>query len=258
MPASRLESRLGAQVFNLIGILALVIATAYGLKLAIENGWIGPVGRVVLGLAAGVGVVLVSERLRRRGMAAYSYSLKAVGSAVLYLSLWAGFHLYHLSVLPAGVALGAMVLVTAWNAFMAWSQDSELLAAYALAGGFLTPLLLSPGGNHEAFLFVYLGAIDVALVALLRLKPWRALVLPAFAVTVGFFVGWYAQFFSTGLLWTAQSTETALFAVMFAAIFAVVPVVRAEKAGGRGDILVPVLLPLGYGAFAGLALVFSA
>ena len=31
------------------------------------------------------------------------------------------------------VALALMVLVTAWNAYMAWVQDSELLAAYALA-----------------------------------------------------------------------------------------------------------------------------
>ena len=28
---------------------------------------------------------------------------------------------------------GAMVLVTAWNAWMAWAQDSQVLAAYALA-----------------------------------------------------------------------------------------------------------------------------
>ncbi len=248
-----LESRLGAQVFNVVGILALVIATAYGLKLAIEHGYLGPVARVLMGIVAGVGVVVVSERLRRREMAAYSYSLKAVGSAVLYLSLWAAFQLYHL--LPAGVALGAMALVTAWNAYMAWAQDSEVLAAYALAGGFLTPLLLSTGGDHEVFLFVYLGGIDVALVGLLRVKGWRRLVLPAFAVTVAYFIGWYAEFFRETAGWTGQSTATALFAVGFASVFALVPVLgKEEKNGGRGDVIVPVLLPLGYAVFEGLAL----
>ena len=251
-----LENRLGAQVFNLVGILALVISAAYGLKLAIEHGYLGPVARVLIGLAAGVATILWSEHFRRKGMKAFSYSLKAVGSAVLYLSLWAGFQLYHLPVLPAGVALGAMILVTAWNAFMAWSQDSELLAAYALAGGFLTPLLLSTGGNHEAFLFVYLGAIDLALVILLRYKPWRALVPAAFVPTVIFFAGWYTKFFqvdATTIGWNGQSTETAGFALMFAAIFALLPMGGAS-AEIPGDVIVPVLLPLGYGSFLGVTL----
>ena len=249
-----LENRLGAQVFNLVGILALVISAAYGLKLAIEHGYLGPVARVLIGIAAGVAVVLWSEHFRRKGMKAFSYSLKAVGSAVLYLSLWAAFRLYHL--LPPSVALGAMILVTIWNAFMAWSQDSEVLAAYALAGGFLTPLLLSTGGNHEGFLFIYLGAIDLVLMVLLRLKPWRALVPAAFVPTVIFFAGWYAKFFhqvATAETWDGQSTETALFALMFAAIFAVLPMGGA-CAEVVGDVIVPVLLPLSYGVFAGMSL----
>ena len=251
-PAKSLESRLGAQVFNLVGLLALVIAAAYGLKLAIEHGYLGPVARVLVGIAVGVGTVLLSERLRRRGMVAFSYSLKALGSAVLYLSLWAAFRLYHL--LPAGIALGAMVLVTAWNAFMAWSQDSKLLAGYALAGGFLTPLLLSAGGDHERFLFAYLGALDLVLVVLLRVKPWRALVLPAFGATAFFFAGWYVEFFHRhASAWDGQSTETALFVLMFGSIFAVVPLGGAS-AQATDDVIVPVLLPLGYGLFEGLAL----
>ena len=157
-----------------------------------DNHWIGPLGRILAGLIAGCAIVLWSERFRRQGFNAFSYSLKAVGSGVLYLSLWAAFQLYHL--LPASAALGAMILVTAWNAYMAWSQNSELLAAYALAGGFATPLLLSTGGNHEIFLFTYILAIDIATVVLVRLKPWPRLLLGAFPATVAFFIGWYAQF----------------------------------------------------------------
>src|SRR6202012_3740656 len=101
--------------------------------------------------------------------------------------------IYHL--LPAPAALGLMVLVTAWNAWMAWSQDSELLAAYALAGGFATPLLVSSGGNHETFLFAYLLAIDVATVVLVRLRRWPRLLLGAFPLTAMFFIGWYGEFY---------------------------------------------------------------
>jgi len=166
------ESQLGSQIFNRIAIVLLLIGAAYFLKLAVDRGWIGPMGRVLAGLIAGTGLVVWSERFRTKGFAAFSYSLKAVGSGVLYLTLWAAFHLFGL--IPGPVALVLMVLVTAWNAYMAWAQDAELLAAYALAGGFATPLLLSTGENHEIFLFSYILAIDVAMVALVRL-PQTAL-----------------------------------------------------------------------------------
>ena len=254
-PAQSLESRLGSQVFNMIGIFAIIIGTSWFLKLAIERGWIGPVARVLIGLGAGAGIVVWSETFRRKGLKAFSHSLKAIGSSVLYLSLWAAFQLYHL--LPAEVALFAMVLVTAWNGFMAWSQDAELLAGYGLLGSFLTPLLLSTGGNHEGFLFTYLGAIDLAILVLVRYRPWRRLLLPAFAATVAYFIGWYAEFFHSGFInvWTSQSTETAGFIVWLFVMFAVVSMKHfTTQPADTTEVIVPVLVPLANAAFLSLAL----
>ena len=72
-----LESRIGSQWFNRIGILAVLVGMSWFLKLAIDNHWIGPLGRVVIGLIAGAGLVTWSERFQRRGYPAFSYSLKA-------------------------------------------------------------------------------------------------------------------------------------------------------------------------------------
>jgi uncharacterized membrane protein len=246
-----LESRLGSQVFNRIAIVLLLIGTAYFLKLAIDRQWIGPAGRVIAGLLAGAGLVVWSERFRRKGFPAFSYSLKAVGSGVLYLSLWAAFQLFHL--LPAGVALALMVLVTAWNAYMAWAQNAELLGAYALAGGFATPLLVSTGGNHEAFLFTYLLAMNLATVALVRLKCWPRLLPGAFLMTVAYFAGWYMRFFAADEL-----ALTAIFILLFGAAFGSVPLGRRTGAEDRfarlAELLEDVLLPLGNAAFVALAL----
>jgi uncharacterized membrane protein len=248
------ENRLGAQIFNRVGVVALLIGATWFLKLAMDNHWIGPIGRIVAGLIAGAGVIVWSERFRRKGFPAFSYSLKAIGSGVLYLALWAAFQLYHL--LPAGTALGAMILVTIWNAYMAWAQDSELLATYALAGGFATPLLLSTGGNHEPFLFSYLLAIDIATVVLIRLKPWPRLLLGAFPATVLYFIGWYVQFYAREDL-----LVTSVFVVLFFLVFASV-----STAPGRADgrdvpyhpslkaIIAEILLPLTNAAFVSLAL----
>lgn len=248
------ESRLGSQIFNRIGIVLLLSGTAYFLKLAIDRQWIGPNGRVIAGLAAGAALVVWSERFRHKGFAAFSYSLKALGSGVLYLSLWAAFQLFHL--LPAPAALGLMLLVTAWNAYMAWAQNSELLAVYAMAGGFATPMLLSTGGNHEIFLFTYLLAIDVAIVALVRLKMWPRLLLGAFPVTMAFFIGWYVEFYAPSELMT-----TSIFIVLFGVAFASVPLVRAVVSSGsttrrsasRIILLEDILLPLANAAFVALA-----
>jgi uncharacterized membrane protein len=246
------ENKLGAQIFNRVGVVALLIGATWFLKLAMDNHWIGPIGRIVAGLIAGAGVIVWSERFRRKGFSVFSYSLKAIGSGVLYLSLWAAFQLYHL--LPAGAALGAMILVTIWNAYMAWAQDSELLAAYALAGGLATPLLLSTGGNHEIFLFTYLLAIDIATVVLIRLKPWPRLLLGAFPATVVYFIGWYVQFYAREDL-----LVTSIFVVLFFIAFASVSIGSANVTDTSSRhplkaVIAEILLPLVNAAFVSLAL----
>ena len=211
-----LESRIGSQWFNRIGILAVLIGMAWFLKLAIDNHWIGPLGRILIGLVAGSGLIAWSERFRSRGYAAFSYSLKAIGSGTLYLSLWAAFSLYHL--LPPGVAFGAMILVTAFNGLMAWVQDAELLALYAIVGGLSTPLLLSTGENHEVALLSYLLLLDLAVLVLVALKPWSRLLFAAFVGTSLIFVGWWIGDYSD-----AQFARTAFFLACFFLIFAFAP-----------------------------------
>ena len=240
--ASSLESRIGSQWFNRIGILAVLIGMAWFLKMAIDNHWIGPLGRVLIGLVAGAALIAWSERFRRGGYAAFSYSLKAIGSGTLYLSLWAAFSLYHL--LPSGAAFAAMILVTAFNGYMAWVQDAELLALYAIVGGLSTPLLVSTGENHEVALFSYLLLLDVAVLVLVLLKPWSRLLFAAFVGTVSLFVAWAGDYYSD-----AQFARTAFFLTCFFLIFAFAPrLVRVKQeeidAIAGWDALALILLPI--------------
>jgi uncharacterized membrane protein len=253
-PPRSLEDRLGSQIFNRIGIVAILIGATWFLKLAMDNHWIGPMGRILIGLIAGAGIVVWSERFRRREFAAFSYSLKAVGTGVLYLSLWASFQLYHL--LPANAAFGLMLLVTIWNAWMAWAQQSELLAAYAIAGGFATPILLSTGGNHQVFLFSYLLTLDVATIALVRLaaarsKSWSRLLMAVLPGTIVYFIGWYSRFYTAD-----QLASTSVFIGLFFAAFFTVPlrlVTREPATKIEAEPISDVLLPLTNAVFASLA-----
>jgi uncharacterized membrane protein len=221
---SDLENRIGSQWLNRIGIVATLIGISYFLKYAFENNWIGPAGRVSIGLLAGIAVVVWSERFRSKGHLVFSWSLKAVGIGAMYLSLWAAFQLYRL--LPDGAAFVAMVLVTAFTATLSLRQDAEVLAAFAMVGGFATPVLLSTHQNHEVALFSYVALLDVATVALLALKPWRRLLAGAYAGTQLLFWGWYFSFYREPLLGT-----TAAFATVFFVIFLIAPLVTRLAQG---------------------------
>ena len=219
-----LESRIGSHWLNRIGITALLIGVSYFLKFAFDNNWIGPAGRVTIGLLAGIGVVIWSERFRAKGYAAFSYSLKAVGIGTLYLSLWAAFQVY--SLIPSGVAFTTMLVVTAATAAMALAQDAQILAAFALAGGFTTPLLLTTGLNREFALFSYVAILDIATLVPVTIKPWRRLLVMSYAGTLLLYFGWYAQFYTRN-----QLTPTLAFATLFSAIFAVAPLLTLHPKG---------------------------
>ena len=228
------ENRIGSVWLPRVGIVAVLVGVALALKFVYDNHWIHPTarGKIISGLLVGAAVVLWSERFRRKGYDAFSFSLKAVGTGTLYLTLWASFQIYHL--LPAWVALVMMIAVTAWNAIMAWAQDSELLMAYALIGGFATPALLGSGGNHEVFLFSYVLAMDVAVLFLVSRKPWQRLLLGSFPGTVIYFVGWYSKFFTAD-----QAGVTGMFAVLLAAPFAAIALTGKQRDDAAEGVLAP-------------------
>jgi uncharacterized membrane protein len=230
-----LESRIGSHWLNRIGIAAVLIGVSYFLKFAFDNNWIGPAGRVTIGLLAGIAIVVWSENFRRRGYLIFSYSLKAVGIGVLYLSLYAAFQVY--SLVTGGVAFTMMFVVTAATALMAWAQDAEILAAFALVGGFATPLLLSTGQNREVALFTYVVLLDAGALALVILKPWRRLLLLSYSGTLLLYIGWYASFYDV-----SQVRMTVGFATLFFAIFAVAPLLaRPAQKGWLSDSVPPLV-----------------
>ena len=225
---SDLETRIGSHWLNRIGISAVLIGIAYFLKFAFDNNWIGASGRVVIGIVAGIGVVLWSERFRARGYRAFSFSLKAVGIGALYLSFWAAFQVY--SLIPASVAFVAMLIVTASTAVLALTQDAQVLAAFALTGGFATPALLSTGQNREWQLFSYVLLLDIATVLLIALKPWRRLLLLSFGGTLALYIAWYATYYTR-----AQISVTLAFATLFFATFAIAPLIAYQMRETSGE-----------------------
>src|SRR6516225_7747532 len=120
--ASDLETLIGGRWFNRIGIIALLFAISYFLKLAFDNNWIGPAGRVTTGIFLGTLMLPWSEWLLTRGYTYFSEGIAGLGEATLFVSIWAGCQYYTLFTRQTGFA--ALVLVTIVMAFLAPRRDS--------------------------------------------------------------------------------------------------------------------------------------
>jgi uncharacterized membrane protein len=218
---SEVESRIGGQWLNRIGIIAVLVGVSYFLKYAFDSEWVGPAVRVVIGLLSGLAVILWSEYVRRRGYAVFSYSLKAVGIGVLYLSLWTSSQLYHL--VPNGLAFLAMATLTAATVAFALWQDAEVIAAFAALGAFITPVALSSGENNAVSLFAYVAILDIGALLLVWNRPWVRMLIGCYVGTLVLYSAWHSRFYTLDQFAIAIASVSVLFIV-----FALAPFIDAR------------------------------
>jgi uncharacterized membrane protein len=223
-----LEARIGGNWFNRIGIIAIFLGVTFFLKYAVDNQWIGPVGRVLIGAAVGFVFLILGERLRKR-YPSYAYGLTGGGVAVLYAAIWfASGKKYDL--LSPTVAFAFMAVVTATASLLAARYNALPIAVLGLIGGFLTPILLSTGVDNEKGLFSYIAVLDLGVLALAYSKQWRSLNYMAFISTVLMFAGWMETWYSADKLGTTIFFLTVLFAI-FALLAVLYNVVNRRPTG---------------------------
>src|ERR1700723_428515 len=218
------EEVVAGRWLNYVGILALLFAVTFFLKYAFDNNWVGPRGRVGIGILLGAALYPWSQRLLNKGYKYFSEGIAALGAATLYLSLWAGWHYY--AIFSQSAAFTLMIVVTVATFAVAVGRNSERVALLAQIGGLITPLLVSTGENHEVALFTYLAILGAAVLGLAWIRVWRWLLPVQFGATLVFFWGWYGDFYNQ-----TELSITAVYATIFFLLFAVIPVVRSWRAG---------------------------
>ncbi|HWS88851.1 MAG TPA: DUF2339 domain-containing protein [Pyrinomonadaceae bacterium] len=195
-----LEQFIGGTVFSWVAVIAVAIGVAFILKIAFDNDWISPTVRVVFGGLAGLALLGVAERLRRRGLRQYAYVLSGGGVLILYLSVYAAYEFYRLLSQPAAFLL--MTAVTAVAVLLSVRLDALPVAVLGLVGGFLTPVLLATGQDNQVALFTYVSLLDAGVLAVAYFKRWRVLDFLSFAATTLMTLGWAFNYYDKGKLWT--------------------------------------------------------
>lgn len=176
------ETTVGLTWANRAGALTLIIGAAFFFKYAVDNAWIGPTARVLMGILAGGALVAWSERLRGKGFGVYSQGVAGAGVTVLYLSFWAAHSLYQL--VPAWMSFVALAADTVLAGALALRHGAPALAALGLLGGYLTPGLLSTGDVRPWFFFSFIFAVNGGWLAVARRQGWWWLEWMAFPLTL--------------------------------------------------------------------------
>jgi uncharacterized membrane protein len=186
--AASLEWLIGGKALGWIAVVVLLFATGFFLRYAFENKWIGPLGRVTLGLVAGVVLVVRGASYRRAGWVRFSQMLSAAGIVLLYLSTYSAFGFYHL--LSQQAASIFLLLIVAGGVLLAVRSEAPAIALMAVVGGLLTPVLMHSEHDQYISLFLYLVVLDAGVVWLLRRRPWPAIGTVALLGTQGLYWLW--------------------------------------------------------------------
>jgi uncharacterized membrane protein len=242
-PREDLEQRIGARWATWVGVVAILFGIGFFLKWSFENDLLGPGARVVLGLVAGLGLLMSGLLLRRRRDLSYSSEgLAGLGLGVLYLSLFGAHALYGL--LGPGAALAAMSVVTLLGALVAVVSSRQITAVLTVLGGLLTPMLLTVAEPDERNLLAYLLVLDLMVLAVARYRTWPGLNRLAWLGSAFLFAGPLSREPDSPLPLTRLALVSALF-VLFLAVPLVRPLAHRRHFNER-DLLLVVANAAGY------------
>jgi uncharacterized membrane protein len=244
-----LESVIGKHVLGWVAAVLLLFGTAFFLKYAYDNGWIGPLGQVALGLMFGLALIVAGWRYDRSGWRVFSQMLTGAGTVVLYLATYSAFGFYRL--LPQQAAGAFLLVIVVESVLLAVLYEASILGLVAVIGGLITPLLMQSVHDEYQALFIYLALLNLGVLVLLTFRNWVATGTVAFLGTQGLYWLWHNQNYHPEKLPWAIGFQAVLFA-LFVGQAVVVHVLHGRKASIED--LARLVLIAGYWFAAGFIL----
>jgi hypothetical protein len=200
------EQFMGAKMFAWIGGFALFLGVAFFVKYSFEHNLIPPELRVAIGFLAGIALVIGGVALKRKENVVTAQTLCATGILILYAVTFACRSFYHFPFFGLIPTFALMSLITAAAFLLAVRLDALVVAILGIAGGFITPILLSTGQDNPFGLFGYIALLDIGLLAVARRKKWSSLPILGAVGTVLMQIAWVGNFFLHGQYFAGNKT----------------------------------------------------
>ncbi len=156
-----------------LGAFCVALAGVFLVRFTIEQGYLGPMGRILVAAATGLALHGIAEWLRRKMQRRYDAVAALAGSAslVLYAAFLAALHLYQLW--PSPVIFALLALVSLGTMALALLHG-PVLAILGILGAFAVPAVL--GGDAADLLPVLTYSLIIAAAAFVLMRyvfrPW--------------------------------------------------------------------------------------
>jgi len=191
-----------------VGALLILIAFGWFVSYAFAQGWIGPVGRISLGLTVGAGVMAFgmyyTSKSKNKGVVT-----TVLGSTIILATLMAGQYIYNF--FEPFTTLIVMLVVSMIVAVFSVIEKTKALAFSSLILGLLTPVLVSADLAAVAVLS-YIAAVVAGTLWIVILTKWRNLTIVAL-------LGTFLYSLEYILPWSSEEQVVFYFAIGFAVVF---------------------------------------
>ncbi len=157
-------------LFNKIGAIALIIGVGIFLKLVV---WTSPEMKIISSFIIALAMLFISIKLHKDDvMKKYSEVLMGTSFAVLFITTYCGYTLYHILPVQLAAIIG-ILLVLATNV-IAQKYNSFSTILIGLFGGYLNPFFINSSVS-ATFLFsyfIFVNIVGVAYILKNRDKSW--------------------------------------------------------------------------------------
>lgn len=190
-----LEEFVGKNLISLIGIIVLVLGVGIGAKYAIDNNWISPLTRIIIGYVFGFALVGLAIKLKPK-YHNFSAVLISGGMSIMYFVTYFAYSAYEL--LSQMSSFGLMVMFTILTVAAALVYSRQVIAHIGLVGAYAVPFLLSNDSGNYPALFGYMTVINTGILAISLKKAWKPIFYTASGFTWLIFGGWFFTKYAAG------------------------------------------------------------
>ncbi|MBI2631249.1 DUF2339 domain-containing protein [Candidatus Nomurabacteria bacterium] len=218
-----------------LGAALFIIGFGWFVSYAFINNWIGPVGRISIGIITGA-IIMALGFKRMMKHPSQGAVFMALGAGMAMLTIFAGRSIYGFFTPFSAVAFDFAIV--AFVSFASYKFKVRELAYLAQILAFVSPLLAA-GQTNSVFLFSYLLFISAATLFLAGITGWRKLI-----STSLFFVGLYSLpyifaggsgFFFSGSIYANDAPVILNFAYLFSMLYLLSGMFTVVKKGVQDE-----------------------